>query len=85
MSFEHVPGVGMVHFQEVKQARVVPAHERHKWNRVPQRGQTATCVKCGCVKCYRISYETVYRQPGSSEILTERPACTGGQQKAETS
>lgn len=77
MSFEYFPGAGVVHLQTVKPARVVPGHERHKWSRQPERGQTARCTKCGCVKCYRISYETVYRQAGSSTILTERPACTG--------
>jgi len=79
MSFQHIPGVGVVHFQEVKRPRVVPAAERHKWSRIPQRGQTATCLKCGCQKCYRLNYEVVYRLAGSLDILTERPACTGGQ------
>jgi hypothetical protein len=61
---------------------VVPAGERHKWSRIPQRGQTATCLRCGCQKCYRLNYEMVHRLAGRLEILTERPACTGGQQKA---
>lgn len=77
MSFQNIPGVGVVHFNEVKQARVVPGNERHKWSRTPKRGETARCVKCGCAKSYRLDYETVYRLIGSSEILTERPACTG--------
>lgn len=77
MSFEHIPGVGMVHFQEVPPRRVVPAAERHRWSRIPQRGETARCQRCGCVKCYRTDYNTVYRLAGRSEILQERPACTG--------
>ena len=77
MSFQHIPGIGVVHFNEVPPRRVVPAAERHKWNRVPKRNQTAYCTKCGCVKCYRKDYNTVYRLNGSSAILEERPACTG--------
>ncbi len=79
MSFYHDPAIGTFHLQEVKPPRVVPSHERHKWSRIPQRGQTAICLKCGCAKCYRLDYNTVYRLAGSSEILAERPACTGGQ------
>ena len=75
MSFEYLPGIGMVHFQTVKQPRIVPGHERHQWSRKPARGQTTKCRKCGCVKCFRMNYETVFRMPGSTEILTERPAC----------
>lgn len=55
--------------------RVIPAAEKHKWSRKPERGQTARCLKCGIVKCYRMDYETVYRLPDSTEILTERPSC----------
>jgi hypothetical protein len=77
MSFQHVPGVGMVHFNEVRRPRVVPAHERHKWNRIPKRGQTARCIKCGCLKCFREDYNVVYRLTSESPIVMERPACTG--------
>ena len=63
------------HLSTVKPPRVVPAAERHKWSRIPKRGQTAHCLKCGCVKCYRLSYETVYRLIGADDVLTERPAC----------
>ena len=77
MGFYHDPNIGTYHLQEVKPPRVVPAHERHKWSRIPERGQTATCLKCGCQKCYRISYETVYRLAGTTEVLMERPPCTG--------
>jgi hypothetical protein len=75
MSFQYYPGIGVVHLQTVKPARVVPGPKRHKWSRKPERGQTAKCLKCGCVKCYRLNYETVYRLPDSAEILTERPDC----------
>lgn len=51
MGFYHDPDIGTYHLQEVKAPRVVPAHQRHKWNRIPQRGQTAVCLKCGCQKC----------------------------------
>lgn len=77
MSFEFIEGVGMVHFNMAKPPRVVPGHERHKWSRKPLRGQTAVCLKCGTAKCYRLSYEVVYRRAGETQILTERPACTG--------
>ena len=77
MGFYHDPSVGVFHLQEVKRPRVVPAEEKHKWNRIPERGQTAVCVKCGTAKCYRLSWDTVYRRAGETEILTERPACTG--------
>ena len=76
MSFQHIPGVGTVHFQDIKPPRVVPGPERHRWTRIPQRGQTATCLKCGCQKCYRLDYSTVYRLQGQTKILTERPACS---------
>lgn len=65
------------HLQEVSPRRVVPANEKHKWSRIPERGQTATCTKCGCQKCYRLTWDTVFRLKDSTEILTERPACTG--------
>lgn len=77
MGFYHDSQLGTYHLQEVKPPRVVPAAERHKWNRIPKRGQVATCLKCGCQKCYRLSHEVVFRQAGSVEVLTERPACTG--------
>ncbi|MFD2787960.1 hypothetical protein [Hymenobacter rubripertinctus] len=77
MSFYRLPGGGWMHLNEVKPPRVVPAHERHRWSRVPVRGQAATCKRCGCQKCFRIDYETVYRLAGSTEILTERPPCNG--------
>jgi len=77
MSLQHFAGVGPVFLHEVAPRRVVPASERHKWDRVPQRGQVATCTKCGAKKCYRMDYNIVYRLAGSTEVLTERPACTG--------
>lgn len=66
-----------VHFSYVKPPRVVPAALRHRWSRVPERGQTARCLKCGCVKCYRLDYNTVYRLSGSTQVLQERPDCSG--------
>lgn len=76
-TFDTPDGPIRCHLSVGKVPRVVPAAEKHKWSRVPERGQTARCLKCGCVKCYRLSYETVYRLKGSADILTERPACTG--------
>jgi hypothetical protein len=80
MSFEHIPGVGMVHFQTVKAARVVPGHERHKWDGKPAWGESATCLKCGCVK-HRLKtqpdYTERYQLAGTTAMLPERPACTG--------
>lgn len=72
--------MGLVHFQEVAPARVVPGHERHKWDRKAAWGETATCLKCGCIK-WRLKtqpdYSEVYQMPGSTAMLEERPACTG--------
>ena len=78
MSFYNVPGVGVVHFNEGKPPRVVPGPERHKWSRkLTERGQVATCLKCGCQKCYRYTYEVVFRRAGETQVLPERPPCTG--------
>lgn len=77
MSFEHFPGVGTVHLQTVKKARVVPGNERHKWLlKQLLGGQSTTCDKCGCKKTLRRDYEIRYQLPGGPET-TERPACTG--------
>ncbi len=67
------------HLSMLPPRRVVPAEERHKWSRIPKRGETARCLKCGTVKCYRLNYETVYRLAGSTEVLEERPSCFGPQ------
>lgn len=76
MSFEIFPGVGMVHLQTVKKARVVPADERHKWSSKAVRGgKPVTCIKCSCKKSYLRDYSTTYQMPGQA-IVTERPACT---------
>ncbi len=69
-------GPVVVHLNVVTPARVVPGPLRHKWSRKPERGQTATCSKCGCQKCYRTDYTTVYRLKGSAAVLDERPDCT---------
>ncbi len=66
-----------IHISYAKPRRVVPAAERHQWSRKPERGETARCLKCGTVKCHRLDYNTVYRLKGSTEVLEERPACTG--------
>jgi hypothetical protein len=79
MSFHYISGVGLVHFNEVKPPRVVPGHERHKWDGKPEWGESATCVKCGCVKRRKKTYPDwteTYQMPGAEEV-TERPACTG--------
>ena len=83
MGFYQLPEGGWVHLQEVKRPRIVPGNERHRWNRVPARGQVATCTRCGCQKCFRLNYEVVYRLAGSTEILTARPACTGPDRRGE--
>lgn len=80
MSFQHIPGIGLVHLQTVKAARVVPGNERHKWDRKAAWGETTTCLKCGCIK-YRLKtqpdYTEAYQMRGSMTMLEERPACTG--------
>lgn len=79
MSFQHFPGIGLVHLQEVRRPRIVPAGERHKWDKKIGRGEVATCLKCGAQKLYQMDYEIRYTVPGrESNRLTERPACTGG-------
>lgn len=76
MSLHYLPGIGTVHLQTVKPARVVPAHERHRWDAKPGWGETATCTKCGCMKIRKKpEYQEYYRQPGTLELLTERPNC----------
>lgn len=87
MSFEHVPGVGMVHFNSIKPPRVVPGSERHRWDKkLPAWGESTTCLKCGCVKHRRKTqpdYTEVYQMPGGPEVDT-RPACTGQKGEEET-
>jgi hypothetical protein len=68
------------HLSTVKPARVVPGNERHRWNSKPNWGESTTCNKCGCVKHRLKSYPDYterYQLPGSTEMLAERPACTG--------
>ena len=78
MSFEFFPGVGTVHLQTVKKARVVPASERHKWSAPAVRGgKPVFCTKCGCKKAYRRDYTTQYLMPDGRQLTEERPACTG--------
>lgn len=78
MSFHYHPSIGAFHLQEVKRPRVVPSHERHKWSqKLTRRGDAATCLKCGCVKTYRVDYEISYLVPGARLPDVHRPACTG--------
>lgn len=79
MSFEHIPGIGMVHFNTVQPARVVPSHEKHSWATKGklQRSQRTSCTKCGCEKLCRVDFEIRYRLAGQQQWLQERPACTG--------
>ena len=77
MSFQHIPGIGVVHFQDVKRAHVVPGNERHSWLiKKLMRGQSTTCNKCGCKRRYTREYDTYYQMVGEKET-TIRPACTG--------
>lgn len=78
MSFDFFPGVGLVHLQTVKPARVVPASERHRWSATAVRGgKPVTCNKCGCKKSYLRDYRTMYLMPGGRQLTEGRPACTG--------
>ena len=77
MSYQHFPGIGLVHLNEAKAPRVVPGNERHKWNGKPGWGEQTTCVKCGCVKRRRKpQYDETYQMMGGIETH-ERPACIG--------
>lgn len=78
MSYTLING-HLVHLQEVKPARVVPVHEKHKWDGKPAWGEQTTCTKCGCVKRRKRTqpyYTETYQMPGGAEV-EQRPACTG--------
>ena len=79
MSFYYHPSIGTFHLQEVKPRRVVPGPERHRWDRQPTWGESATCKKCGCVK-HRLKtqpdYTERYQLPGTTQLLPERHTCT---------
>lgn len=63
------------HLNTVTPPRVVPGALRHKWDIVPRRGQTATCVKCGCAKTYLKDWQILYRLKGEIQQLVDRPNC----------
>lgn len=63
------------HLNTVKPPRVVPGALRHKWDINPKRGETATCVKCGCAKIYQRDWQLLYRLKGEALLLENRPNC----------
>ena len=63
------------HLNTVKPPRVVPRALQHKWDFNPKRGETATCVKCGCAKIYQKDWQLLYRLKGESQLLENRPNC----------
>lgn len=73
----YVPGVGGYHLSLANPPRVVPAHEKHRWDRKIGRGEVATCTKCGTQKCFRRDFNIVFRLANTTAVLTQRPACTG--------
>lgn len=75
MGFYQLPGGGLVHLNEAKPPRIVPGPERHKWDKKPGWGESATCLKCGCFK-RRLKPEYVerYEMPGETPVA-ERPSC----------
>ena len=77
MSFQHIPGLGMVHFNMAKPPRVVPGPERHFWaNKRLAWGESTTCTKCGCLKHRRKTqpdYTEVYQMPGGIEVRSGNP------------
>nr|WP_293845437.1 hypothetical protein [uncultured Arsenicibacter sp.] len=76
MGFEFIPGIGTVHFFEVKKTKIVPGPERHKWDCKPTWGQEAKCIKCGCVKrLLKPEYIETYQMPGEEQDTLIRPAC----------
>lgn len=77
MSYHYHPSIGTFHLSTSKPRRVVPAGQRHKWSCIPKRGQSATCLKCGCVKTCRPDYEISYLVTGARLPDLTRPACTG--------
>lgn len=85
MSFYYHPSIGTFHLQTAKPRRVVPAEQRHKWSqKLTRRGDSATCLKCGCVKTYCPDYEIRYHVPGAKLPDLTRPACTGSPTPAAT-
>jgi len=78
MGFYNSPEFGTYHLNEAKAPRIVPGNERHKWDRKPHYGESATCIKCGCVKHIPRGYvdPETYQMPGEEKVTT-RPACTG--------
>ena len=43
----------------------------------PEARRNGPLPQCGTVKCYRLDYTTVYGLASSTQVLEERPACTG--------
>lgn len=79
MGFYYDPVMGFYHVNEAKPRKQVPNNERHKWNRKPIWGESATCLKCGCIKRMKRTlpdYTETYQMPGADEVSV-RPACTG--------
>lgn len=63
------------HLHTMKPPRVVPGPERHRWNGRPAWGETATCLKCGCIKSRsKLDYQKHYTLPGHPST-TQRPPC----------
>jgi hypothetical protein len=77
MSFHYHPAIGTFHLNEAAPRRVVPCHERHKWDSKQVRGQFSTCVKCGCTRMYNRDYSVYYRANAASLPTEMRPPCTG--------
>ena len=47
MSYQHFPGVGVVHLNLARPARVVPGPERHQWDAKPGSRTVAARVISG--------------------------------------
>jgi hypothetical protein len=75
MSFQHIPGIGVVHLNLAKPARVVPGNLRHKWDVKPAPRVTSTCLKCGVVRKINSDWSETYKVLGDAQLWTVRPDC----------
>lgn len=76
--FGYLPGVGGFILTTASTRKATPSAQKHTWDiPKPRRGQTATCVKCGCLKIHQLNYFTFYQAAGSSVKTLARPPCSG--------
>lgn len=65
----------LYHISLAKKPRTVPRSQQHRWDLQPRRGQTATCLDCGCQKIHQLNCLTFYRATPGSTLQQQRPSC----------